>query len=51
MRVAQPAKVYLIAGEEDFEYARRRALENRGELPTGCPRRAVHFDGLHDIAR
>ena len=51
IRVAQPSSVYLITGEEDFEYVRRRALENREELPTRYPRWTVHFDGPHDIAR
>ncbi len=47
-----PAKVYVNTGKpEDLEYIRRRALENREELPTKYPRHTVHFDGPHDIAR
>ncbi|WP_048061884.1 phosphoenolpyruvate carboxykinase (GTP) [Hyperthermus butylicus] len=51
IRVTEPAMVYLITSEEDFEYVRKAALRNREELPTRYPRHTVHFDGPRDIAR
>jgi len=52
IRVANPSKVFVNTGSpEDFEYIRRRALENREEYPTKYPRHTVHFDGPRDLAR
>ena len=48
----EPRTVFVNTGsEEDREYIRRRALDNREEYVTRNPRHTVHFDGPHDIAR
>lgn len=48
----QPRSVYVVTDDPgDYEYVRRRALENREELPTRIPRHTVHFDGPRDLAR
>ncbi len=49
--IAEPKSIYLVTGEEDFDYIRRRALENREELPTRYRLHTVHFDGPRDLAR
>ena len=46
-----PDSVYLITGEEDFDYVRKTALKNKEELPTVYPKHTVHFDGPKDLAR
>lgn len=51
IRIAKPAKIYLITSEEDFEYVRQAALRNREELPTRYSKHTVHFDGPRDLAR
>ncbi len=51
IRWAEPASVYVVTGEEDFDYIRRRALEKREELPTRNKMHTVHFDGPRDLAR
>ena len=51
IRIAKPAKIYLITSEEDFEYVRQAALRNREELPTRYLKHTVHFDGPRDLAR
>ncbi len=52
VRLAKPVRVYVVTGtEEDLEYVRRRALENREEHPTRYPKHTVHFDGPKDLAR
>lgn len=49
---AEPSSVYVAIGnEEDLNYIRRKALENKEELPTKYPMHTVHFDGLPDLAR
>jgi len=48
----EPSSIYVITGEpEDFDYVRRRALENREEIPTRYQLKTVHFDGPKDLAR
>ncbi|MCE4598657.1 MAG: phosphoenolpyruvate carboxykinase, partial [Desulfurococcales archaeon] len=52
VRLADPASVYVLTGSrEDFEYIRRRAVEEGEEHPTRYPKQTVHFDGPRDIAR
>ena len=49
--ILQPKSIYLITSEEDFEYVRRKAIENKEELVSKHPNHTVHFDGPHDVAR
>ncbi len=49
--VLQPKSIYLIASEDDFEYVRKRAIENKEELVSRYPSHTVHFDGPYDVAR
>ena len=50
--VAEPERIFVHTGSpEDREYVRRRALENREELPSANPLHTVHFDGPRDLAR
>jgi len=50
--VAKPSKIYVVTGsEEDLEFIRRKALEDREELSTRYARKTVHFDGPRDLAR
>ena len=49
---ADPERIYVNTGSpEDLEFIKRRALENREELPTKYKNKTVHFDGLYDLAR
>ena len=50
-RLAEPRSIYVVVGEEDHEYIRRRAIENREEIPSRNPLHTVHFDGPRDLAR
>lgn len=49
----EPDRIFINTGsQEDVEYIRRRAIENREELVTSYnPRHTVHFDGIYDLAR
>lgn len=50
--VAGPSRIYVVTGRrEDYEYVRRRALENREEYMTRNPLHTVHFDGPWDTGR
>ncbi|MEM1810688.1 MAG: phosphoenolpyruvate carboxykinase (GTP) [Thermofilaceae archaeon] len=50
--LAEPSRIFVHTGSpEDRAYVRRRALENREELPSRVPIHTVHFDGPHDLAR
>ncbi len=50
--VAKPTSIYVNTGsDEDKDYIRRKALENREEYPTVHPMHTVHFDGPKDLAR
>ncbi|MEZ0394736.1 MAG: phosphoenolpyruvate carboxykinase (GTP) [Desulfurococcaceae archaeon] len=51
-RLLEPDRIFIVTGSpKDLEYVRRRALENREELPTKNPLHTVHFDGIWDLAR
>ncbi len=52
IRVAKPSYVYVVKGvPEDFEYVRRKAIENGEEIKTKYKYKTVHFDGPRDLAR
>jgi len=43
---------FLFGSREDVEYIKRKAVENREEIPTRHgPLHTVHFDGPKDLAR
>lgn len=52
-RLAKPSRIYVVTGSfEDLEYIRKKAIENREEIPSKYnPLHTVHFDGPHDLAR
>lgn len=49
----KPSSIFINTGsEEDLNYIRRRAVENREELVSSYnPLHTVHFDGVKDLAR
>jgi len=51
--LAKPSRVFVVTGSrEDVEYIKRKAVENREEIPTRHgPLHTVHFDGPNDPAR
>lgn len=53
IELTKPSKVFVLTGApEELEYIRRRAIENREEIPTRySPLHTVHFDGPKDLAR
>jgi phosphoenolpyruvate carboxykinase (GTP) len=50
-RIAEPSSIYIVTSEEDHQYIRRKAIENREEIPSRNPLHTVHFDGPRDLAR
>jgi len=50
--VAKPESIYVVKGDQgDFDFVRKKALENREEIPTRYKYKTVHFDGPRDLAR
>lgn len=51
--IAGPSSIFINTGSpEDIDYIRRRALENREEIPSSySSSHTVHFDGIYDLAR
>ncbi len=49
---AEPSSVYIVTGsQEDLDYVRKAAIDNREELPSRERWHTVHFDGPRDLAR
>ena len=51
--LTKPSSIFVVTNSvSDVEYIRRRAIENREEIPTSySPLHTVHFDGPRDLAR
>jgi len=53
VELTEPDRMFVVTDSpEDLEYVRRRAVENREEIPVSySPLHTVHFDGPRDLAR
>jgi Phosphoenolpyruvate carboxykinase (GTP) len=50
--LVQPSLIYVNTGSpEDLDYVRRKAIEDKEELPTKYRLKTVHFDGVYDLGR
>lgn len=51
--LAKPSRIFVVTNRpEDVDYVRRKAIENREEIPTSySPLHTAHFDGPRDLAR
>ncbi len=52
LKLCKPSKVTLMSdSEEDIDYLKLKAVENKEEIPLKTAGHTVHFDGYHDQAR
>ena len=53
VELTKPSRILIITdSEQDIEYIRSKAIENKEEIPSRFnPRHTVHFDGPRDLAR
>lgn len=52
LRLLNPKKIYVSIGtDQDREYIKRRAIEEREEEPLKIPNHTIHFDGYYDQGR
>lgn len=52
LKILNPKKVYVSIGtQEDKEYIKRRAIEEKEEEPLKIPNHTIHFDGYYDQGR
>ncbi|MDI6861486.1 MAG: phosphoenolpyruvate carboxykinase (GTP) [Caldisericia bacterium] len=52
LKILNPKKIFVSIGtDEDREYIKRRAIEEKEEEPLKIPNHTIHFDGYYDQGR
>lgn len=51
LELLNPKEIYLVTEEKDFDYIRKKAIENGEEILTAIPGHTIHFDSYYDQAR